>query len=378
MRQFWSVIAAVASAAAWAGPVGQFSDHRDIGQPISPGAAAYQPGTGTYRITGFGRNMWADHDDFHFAWKRMAGDVVADTRLAFVTPSPRPDQTGYLHRKGGIVLRQDLDPDSAYVDVLRMGNQQMSLQYREVKGGPTRLIWINTARQDAVRLVKLGDYAYLSVVGPDGRLHPAGGSFKLHITGPYYIGLGVCPHDDTKFETMDFHDVHFAPAPRGTARPTGESLQTINVGTVAEQTVLYHDAGHITATGWSADSRWLYFTAAGVPRRAVAWDSDRVEAAGSSRQAAGSTDVHSAVSTATLGIARRVSPNGKAVAYLTGTAGRPSTADQDVTLRMAPLDDGRPLLDKAVTLVKLWGNAASLPAAAWSPDSKTVVFVSRD
>jgi hypothetical protein len=29
-------------------------------------------------------------------------------------------------------------------------------------------------------------------------------------------------------------------------------------------------------------------------------------------------------------------------------------------------------------LVKFWGSAASLPAAAWSPDSKTLAFVSRD
>lgn len=159
MKAFGYVVAAMISTAAFAGPIGQFSDHRDIGQPASPGAASYDPATRSYRITGVGRNMWADHDDFHYVWKRMSGDVTADTALDFVTPPPAPDATGFLHRKGGIVLRQDLDPDSAYVDVLRMGNQQMSLQYREVKGGPTRLIWVNTPRQGSVRLVKIGDYA---------------------------------------------------------------------------------------------------------------------------------------------------------------------------------------------------------------------------
>ena len=378
MKLFWCAVAAMIPAAALTEPIGQFSDHRDIGQPASPGAASYDPLSGSYRVTGVGRNMWADHDDFHYVWKRMSGDVIADTRLDFVTPPPAPGATGFLHRKGGIVLRQDLDPDSAYVDVLRMGNQQMSLQYREVKGGPTRLIWVNTPRQGAVRLVKIGDYAYLQTVGADGKPHPAGGSFKLHITGPYYIGLGVCPHDDKAHETMDFRDVHIAAAPRGIARPHGETLQTINIATVAEQTALYHSLGHIAATGWSPDSHWVYFRSDGAARRAVAWDSDKVEAAGSSRPAAPAEKGQSVAGASGLGIAERLSPDGKWLAYLTGTSGLTPAADQDLVLRIAPVADGKVAPDKAITLVKLWGNAASLPAAAWSPDGKTLAFVSRD
>lgn len=322
--------------------------------------------------------MWADHDDFHYVWKQMSGDVVADTRLDFVTPPPAPGATGFLHRKGGIILRQDLDPDSAYVDVLRMGNQQMSLQYREVKGGPTRLIWVNTPRQGEVRLVKIGDYAYLSTLGPDGKLHPAGGSFKVRITGPYYIGLGVCPHDDVARETMAFRDVHIGALPRRAGKPAGETLQTINIATVAEQTALYHSDAPITATGWSSDGHWVYFINRGAARRAVAWDSDKVEAAGSPEPPMPAPNGQPLRKMATLGIAQRLSPDRKWIAYLTGATGRAPSADQDVVLHIAPVVDGKPVPDKAVTLVKLWGNAASLPLSAWSPDSRTLAFVSRD
>jgi len=370
---FWCAIAALVPAVATAAPIGQFADHRDIGQPPSPGAASYDAHSGTYRITGYGRNMWADHDDFHFVWKRMSGNVTADTRLDFVTPAPAAGATGFLHRKGGIVLRQDLDPDSAYVDVLRMGNEQMSLQYREVKGGPTRLIWVNTPRQGAVRLVKIGDYAYLSTIGADGKLHPTGGSFKVKITGSYYIGLGVCPHDEKVHETMDFRDVHLAALKPGTARPRGETLQTINVATVAEQTALYHSASHIAATGWSPDSHYVYFRGGAGAQRAVAWDSDVIEAAGSNQAAPAG-----AGKAPRIGIAQRLSPDGKWVAYLTGTSGRAPSADQDVTLSVAPVADGNAVSDKAIALVKLWGNAASLPPTAWSPDGKTLAFISRD
>ena len=111
MKLIGCAVAAMVSTAALAGPIGQFTEHGDIGQPASPGTASYDPATRTYRITGVGRNMWADHDEFHYAWKRMSGDVVADTRLGFVTPAPAPGAGGFLHRKGGIVLRQDLDPE---------------------------------------------------------------------------------------------------------------------------------------------------------------------------------------------------------------------------------------------------------------------------
>lgn len=377
MKLFWCAVAVLIPTGALAEPIGQFVDHRDIGQPASPGAASYDPRTQTYRVTGVGRNMWADHDDFHYVWKRMSGDVTADTKLDFVTPAPPSGAMGFLHRKGGIVLRQDLDPDSAYVDVLRMGNQQMSLQYREVKGGPTRLIWVNTRRQGAVRLMKIGDYAYLFTVAADGKLRPAGGSFKLRISGSYFIGLGVCPHDETAREIMDFRDVHIAPLPRGVTKPRGETLQTVNIATVAEQTALYHSQGHIVAAGWSPDSRWVYFNSGGAVRRAVAWDSDKVEAAASSRAAPASVGA-SVAGTRSIGIAQRLSPDGKWLAYLTGTAGRAPSTDQDLVLGVAPVIGRKPVPDKAITLVKLWGNAASLPRSAWSPDSRTLAFVSRD
>mgnify|MGYP001793404030 CR=1 FL=1 len=104
MKLFGCAVAAMIAAPALAGQIGQLTEHRDIGQPASPGTASYDRGTGTYRITAAGRNLWADHDDFHFALKRMSGDVIADTGLDFLTPSPAPDATGFLHRKGGIVL----------------------------------------------------------------------------------------------------------------------------------------------------------------------------------------------------------------------------------------------------------------------------------
>jgi len=54
-------------------PIGIFDAQTDVGRPARSGSARYDPQRQTYVIAGSGQNMWGDHDDFHFVWKRMTG-----------------------------------------------------------------------------------------------------------------------------------------------------------------------------------------------------------------------------------------------------------------------------------------------------------------
>ena len=55
-------------------PIGQFSGHGDVGAVKNPGTARYDAEHERYTISAAGTNMWANTDEFYFAWKRMKGD----------------------------------------------------------------------------------------------------------------------------------------------------------------------------------------------------------------------------------------------------------------------------------------------------------------
>ncbi|HEY0266802.1 MAG TPA: hypothetical protein VGC16_08625 [Rhizomicrobium sp.] len=385
---------------ACAEPLGQFSDHRDIGNPKHPGSARFDKTASTYRITGGGQNMWADHDDFHYVWKKMSGDVRATTDVAFFSPSPAPGAPGYVHRKGGIVLRQDLDPDSAYVDVLRMGNKQLSIQYREKKGAQTHLIWINTDRQGTVRLEKAGEYATLSVPGPDGKLRHAGGSFKLKITSPYYIGLGVCPHDDNVTETMDFSHVTIVPLKTAEKPKMESTLQTMQVSNPWEQTGVVNVVGKIEHPAWSGDGAsftysnggrtWRVTAEGGEPQKA----DDAKTAAGNSASPNGRWVYFSdkgklwrahpdgqertkiTFEDDSADWSPHPSPDGQWLLYGASRPGADLANGTDVEVRLVPIHDGVPDISKTLTMAKLYGGADTLNFSPWSPDSKNFAFVS--
>jgi TolB protein len=405
MRYLFCAAAALALCigAASAAPVGEFTDHRDIGRPRHAGSASYDAATRTYRITGGGQNMWAARDDFHYAYKPMSGDFRATVDLKFTSHTPKEGAPGFLHRKGGIVVRQDLDTDSAYVDVLRMGNAQMSIQYRETKGGLTHLIWINTTRQDTVRMEKIGDYFHIAVLGPDGQLRHGGGSFKVRFTGQYYFGLGVCPHDDAITDTMEFANLRIETGPRP-RMPVHSTLQTMRVNNQVEQIAVVSAPGAITDTAWSADGASLTYRSGGASWR-VSSDVDTPAApvkvaapdAGPRQNAnwiyysdpksgklwrvrpGNGERVPVTTDTGTRDFSPQVSPDGRWVVYAAAPANVAAGRDSDLEIRLIPVSaDGVPDVGRTLLAAKPHGGPATLASNAWSPDSRSFAFISKE
>src|SRR5215210_4003870 len=67
--------------------IGIFEDHADIGTNVKPGSATYIPQNDQYVISGAGYNIWFDHDEFHYVYKRLKGDFILYTRAEFAGSS---------------------------------------------------------------------------------------------------------------------------------------------------------------------------------------------------------------------------------------------------------------------------------------------------
>jgi len=235
-------------------PLGLFESHGDVGTVLHAGSAEYDAAQGKYTLKGSGENMWFAADAFHFVWKRVSGDVALTADISFL------GQGGNEHRKAVLMIRQSLDTDSVYADVALHGNGLTALQFRDAKGATTREVQSSLSAPKRLRIEKRGDYFFMSLAAHGGEVQMAGGSPRIPLVGPFYVGIGVCSHDKDKVETAVFSQVDLstpAPAPGGQAA-LYSSLEVVPI-TSGDRRVIYEAPGRFEAPNWTRDGAALIF-----------------------------------------------------------------------------------------------------------------------
>ena len=237
--------------------LGIFSKQAEVGNAAKPGEAEFNSKTGEYTITGGGGNIWGTNDAFHFIWKQMSGDFTFTANIQFLGTNGNP------HRKACLFARQSLAPGSTYADVAVHGVGLTSLQYRATENEATHEIRSEVSAPGRVRLEKRGDYFSIWVAAPGEELKLDGGYLRVPLQGDFYVGLGVCAHDNQAVSTAVFSDVELKSIPASTAKPALEStLETLNLS-LADRAVVYHTHDHIEAPNWSRDGKLFYFNSGG-------------------------------------------------------------------------------------------------------------------
>ena len=303
--------------------------------------------------------MWFKTDSFHYVWKRVEGDVALAADIRF------PQAGGNNHRKAVLMIRQTLDPDSVYADAVLHGDGLTSLQFREQAGDGTHEVQTAIAAPTRLRLEKIGDSVYLSLAGPDGVLRPSGCSTRLAFQSPFYLGLGVCAHDDEAFETVEFSKVVIGP-PSTAVTAVRSSLEFVYAAS-ADRRSVYHTTDRIEARGWAPDGSALLFARGDhVFRCPLAARGDGRDGAEPVRLTAPGDAVPER-----LGGNEVRSPDGKWVAILNTSPeppGRPG--NQKTTLQLRNV-----LTDETRVLLTLPGGLGTISPPAWSPDSTKIAYV---
>ena len=243
-------------------PVGIFDGQTDVGRVRRAGAASYDPKRQAYRVVGSGENMWGDHDEFHFVWKRMTGNFILSTRARFVGMGGDP------HRKMGWTIRPSLDGTGAHVSAVVHGNGLASLHNRRTSGASTEE---NKSRDslpdpDAVIQLERRDGVYLMSVARFGDTLATQELTGVSLPDTVYVGLFVCAHDAAAIERATVSNVRIT-VPAGSDLVAyrdylGSRLEVLDVGS-GNATVVHEYRGSFQAPNWTHDGRALIYAQEG-------------------------------------------------------------------------------------------------------------------
>lgn len=187
--------------------LGLFQNHKDIGVTPKKGKARFDSKRNQYTVTGGGANMWLKTDAFQYVYKLVSGDITLTADVHFL------GQGVEQHRKAALVIRQSLDPDSAYADVALHGDGLTSLQYRESAGATTLETRSDLKAPVEIRIERRGNQFSIAAGNPGEELKRSG-PVTVEMRDPVYVGLAVCSHNAEVLETAVFSNVSLSQAER--------------------------------------------------------------------------------------------------------------------------------------------------------------------
>ncbi len=235
--------------------VGIFQNHSDVGNPKIPGVVKYDTKTGEYLVTGSGQNIWGTHDDFHFLWKKMKGDFILDSRQAFKGKGKNP------HRKIGWMVRQTLDPNSAYADAALHGDGLTSLQFRKSANGETEEIKSTLKAPDFFRLERKGNTFILYAANYGDPLQEIG-KLDLDLGNEVYVGLFLTSHEEQVAEQAVFSNVRISVPAKEDFVPyrdySGSNMEILEVSS-GDRRIIFSSPDPLEAPNWSKDGDYLIY-----------------------------------------------------------------------------------------------------------------------
>ncbi len=238
--------------------IGIFKGHGDVGARVKPGAVTYIPQTQQYVVSGAGYNVWADHDEFHFLWKKMKGDFILYTRAEFVGKGVE------LHRKVGWMVRKTLDGNSPHINAVEHGDGLTSLQFRRTAGAQTEEIKSKLTHADIIQLERKGN-TYKMRVAKYGEPFVTDTLANLDLGDEVYVGLFTGSHNADVLETGVFRDVRITvPAPDTlTSMTLGSDLEILEIA-AGNREIIYSAPNSIQAPNWTPDGKTLIYNTEGL------------------------------------------------------------------------------------------------------------------
>lgn len=236
------------------------TNNTDIGDIEAAGTMEYNQQDQIYTIRGGGSNMWYDEDAFHMVWRKMTGDFILRSRVAF------RDSGAHAHRKMGVIARTGLEAGDAYVDIAVHGDGLTSMQFRTTKGDSTSEIRSTIKAPDVLEL-KRKDGIFTMSVATFGEPYSSTTLQQVQLAESVYVGLFVCSHSKGTLETAEFSNVRLIkPAPDDFVPYRdyiGSRLEIMDINS-GHRTIIHTSPISIQAPNWTPDDESLIFNSEGL------------------------------------------------------------------------------------------------------------------
>ncbi|MEI9957238.1 MAG: biopolymer transporter TolR [Ferruginibacter sp.] len=241
--------------------LGMFQDHTDVGNPSLKGNTIYDAANQTYQMSGAGKNIWAQLDQFQFAWKKIKGDFIVKATVQFIGKGVAG------HRKLGIMARDKLTADSRYIDGAFHGGLPLitSMQFRQSDGDTTGQLIISPIHPTEIEFERNGNTFTFSAATFGENYRSV--SKEMELNEEAYVGIYLCSHVDTAIEKAIFSNVRIIIPPAKNYKPytdyIGSHLEVMDVSTGLRK-ILYSAPNSLQAPNWTSDNKSLVYNSEGL------------------------------------------------------------------------------------------------------------------
>jgi Tol biopolymer transport system component len=253
---FFLFLAFIAYPALSQNKLGIFEGATDVGTNVKPGSTTFIPQTGQYIISGAGYNVWNDHDEFQYAWKKMKGDFILCAKMEFLG-----NWVDY-HRKVGWMVRKTLDGNSAHINAVEHGDGLTSLQWRRSTAAQTEEHRMKITHANILQLERKGN-RYIMRAAIYGQPFQMDTLTNFELGDDVYVGLFVGSHNSDVLETGVFSNVRISVPFNGesdgeTQMSLGSNLELLDVA-YGHREIIYSVPYSIQAPNWRPDGKSLIF-----------------------------------------------------------------------------------------------------------------------
>jgi len=230
---------------------------------MEEGNATYSPATDTYTVTADGGDIWFRDDGFRYTYLQVPAGVK-DFKVSVRVDGPPARKTWENPWiKAGIMVRQDLDADSAFMTLAATQDNGMVQFYRAEKGesaarqggdaskqpylgggrnfvGP---VWLKLERRGNLFV---GHYSYNGSQWVRGSVWEYPAEHTIEFEEPFYVGICLTSHEGGVLTDAVFGDFSFARLP-----PLARSVtQDFSAPLDPSEWELYGIATHDPANHW--------------------------------------------------------------------------------------------------------------------------------